>query len=237
MSEEIYVGTSGWMYDWNRGGSLDWYVRESGLNAVELNASFYRLPFKNQVLSWARKGEYLRWAIKIHRFITHYARLSEKAITFWNKFRDVFEQLDEKIDFYLLQLPPSYNYTMDSLDRIKKFIEKTGIPDRMAIEFRHSSWFMIDKNELCEELMGAILVSIDSPDYTYYTVCHGTIYLRLHGRSSWYLHEYSEEELIDIVNKIVDLKPSRVYVFFNNNHWMLDNARLMKNILQKRFFS
>ncbi|MEM4061454.1 MAG: DUF72 domain-containing protein, partial [Desulfurococcaceae archaeon] len=28
---EVYVGTSGWLYDWNEGASLDWYVEESGL--------------------------------------------------------------------------------------------------------------------------------------------------------------------------------------------------------------
>ncbi|RLF12723.1 MAG: DUF72 domain-containing protein, partial [Thermoprotei archaeon] len=37
----VYIGTSGWLYDWNLDGSLDWYVKNSGLNAVELNASFY----------------------------------------------------------------------------------------------------------------------------------------------------------------------------------------------------
>ena len=41
---EVYVGTSGWMYPWNLGRSLEWYVNHSGLNAVELNASFYRIP-------------------------------------------------------------------------------------------------------------------------------------------------------------------------------------------------
>ncbi|RLE90384.1 MAG: DUF72 domain-containing protein, partial [Thermoprotei archaeon] len=72
---EIYVGTSGWMYDWNIGGNLDWYVKFSELNTVELNASFYRFPFRNQVRSWARKGSKLKWAIKVHRSITHYRKL------------------------------------------------------------------------------------------------------------------------------------------------------------------
>ncbi|RLE86352.1 MAG: DUF72 domain-containing protein, partial [Thermoprotei archaeon] len=57
---EIYVGTSGWLYDWNIGGNLEWYVKFSSLNTVELNASFYRFPFRNQVRSWARKGSKLK---------------------------------------------------------------------------------------------------------------------------------------------------------------------------------
>ena len=52
----VFVGTSGWLYGWNRGGNLDWYLQNSGLNAVELNASFYRFPYKNQVAGWAGKG-------------------------------------------------------------------------------------------------------------------------------------------------------------------------------------
>jgi uncharacterized protein YecE (DUF72 family) len=41
---ELYAGTSGRLYDWNLGGSLEWYARSPGLNAVELNSSFYRIP-------------------------------------------------------------------------------------------------------------------------------------------------------------------------------------------------
>ncbi|MEO0119416.1 MAG: DUF72 domain-containing protein, partial [candidate division WOR-3 bacterium] len=68
---EIYVGTSGWYYDWNLEGTFDWYLKNSKLNAVELNVSFYRFPFPNQVKSWANKGKSLRWAIKVSRIITH----------------------------------------------------------------------------------------------------------------------------------------------------------------------
>ena len=46
---EVFVGTSGWSYGWNKGGNLDWYLRNSHLNAVELNASFYRFPNRNQI--------------------------------------------------------------------------------------------------------------------------------------------------------------------------------------------
>ncbi|MQK95352.1 DUF72 domain-containing protein, partial [Escherichia coli] len=41
---DIFVGTSGWAYSWNIGGSLQWYSDNTDLNAIELNASFYRFP-------------------------------------------------------------------------------------------------------------------------------------------------------------------------------------------------
>jgi uncharacterized protein YecE (DUF72 family) len=232
-SIKIFVGTSGWLYDWNLEGTFDWYVRESGLNAVELNASFYRLPFRNQVVSWARKSGYIRWAVKIHRYITHYARLSDKAVVFWRRFREIFAPLDEKIDYYLLQLPPSYSYSEKSLSRLKSFIEKAGVDGRIAVEFRHPSWFSFNKEKLCEELGEAIPVSVDAPGFKYYVCCKKVVYLRLHGRTSWYFHEYTENELREIVDEIVGFKPRAIYVFFNNNHWMLENARLMKSILEE----
>ena len=50
---EIYVGTSGWFYDWNKGKG--WFVKNSKLNLVELNASFCRFPFPNQIKSYVEK--------------------------------------------------------------------------------------------------------------------------------------------------------------------------------------
>lgn len=232
MPAEVFVGTSGWLYDWNREGTFDWYVRESGLNAVELNASFYRLPFRNQVKSWSRKGGSLRWAVKVHRYITHYARLSEKATAFWFKFRKIFEELDEVIDFYLLQLPPSFSCTGRSVQRLKDFVKKTEEGERIAVEFRHPSWFLLNREELCRYIEGATAVSVDSPEFNYFIGCGKVVYARLHGRTSWYFHEYSSEELLEVAKRIIDIGPSRVYVFFNNDHWMLENARQMLRILQ-----
>ena len=51
---EVYVGTSGWACPWNEGGNLKWYVEHTGFNAVELNACFYRFPFRNQVRAWSK---------------------------------------------------------------------------------------------------------------------------------------------------------------------------------------
>ncbi|MGC9153992.1 MAG: DUF72 domain-containing protein, partial [Vulcanisaeta sp.] len=51
------------------------------------------------------------------------------------------------------------------------------------------------------------------------------------GRTDWYWYDYSEEELRDLVGKALSLNPVDIYVFFNNDHWMLDNARRMLRLL------
>ncbi|MEZ0393677.1 MAG: DUF72 domain-containing protein [Desulfurococcaceae archaeon] len=229
---EIYVGTSGWLYEWNEEGTLDWYVRESGLNAVELNASFYRFPFRNQVSSWARKGSSLRWAIKAHRSMTHTRKLGPGALGVWAKFRDLMAPMDNIVDFYLFQLPPTFSCKQENLDRAAEFHAATGLGRRFAIEFRHESCFS-DRVARWAEENGLVAVSVDSPMGTWIVSSGGAVYLRLHGRSSWYGHEYSREELVELASRIASLEPEKVYAFFNNDHWMLENARTMRGLLEE----
>ena len=54
---KAFVGTSGWSYDWNESGTLSWYVTNTGLNAIELNGTFYGFPKPGGIKSWARDGD------------------------------------------------------------------------------------------------------------------------------------------------------------------------------------
>lgn len=227
---EIYVGTSGWVYDWNRWGNFDWYVKFSGLNAVELNASFYRFPFLSMIRSWARKGRGLRWAVKVHRSITHLRKLSKPALNTWEKFRKSFEPLDEYIDFYLFQMPPSFSKTRENMMRVIEFYKATRLGSRFAIEFRHHTWFNQDTVSWASRY-GFTLVSIDAPIGKWVVSSSGIVYLRMHGRTAWYMHYYEDNELKEIARDTIDLMPEKIYVFFNNNHYMLENARRMKELL------
>ncbi len=227
---EIYIGTSGWVYDWNLGGDLKWYARHSGLNAVELNMSFYRFPFSNMVKAWRRNGSSLRWSIKVHRSITHYRRLGRGAYSIWDRFYKLFKPLDDIIAFYLFQLPPRYAMNDRNIERIEHFYKYTDLGERFAVEFRHKSWFRDEVVEWASKL-GLTLVSIDSPMGRWIKSSNGLVYLRLHGRSEWYLYNYSRSELEEIAREIITLKPSKTYIFFNNNHYMLENARSMLEII------
>ena len=155
----IYIGTSGWSYDWNIGNSLSWYIAESRLNAIELNMSFYRFPYPNMVKSWAAKGTSLAWVVKVHRSITHFQKLSTSAVESFQRFKKLFAPLEELIHYYLFQLPPSFT----DITTLEQFIEKTGT-EKLAIEFRHPTLFT---NELIEwgKKHGILLVSIDAPQF------------------------------------------------------------------------
>jgi uncharacterized protein YecE (DUF72 family) len=223
---KAFVGTSGWYYEWNPEKSLDWFLKNSGLNAVELNASFYRFPFPNQILGWSRKGSGLRWAVKVSRLVTHQHKFNQEALRLWKRFQELFSPLDKFIDFYLFQGPPGFSDT----ERVLDFAKKVKLEERFAFEIRNKS--LLGDEEACKRLSRKlVLVSVDSPDFTNRIFPGKIIYLRMHGRGSWYSYNYSERELLETAEIIKGMKPEKAYVFFNNNHDMLENAKRMRKIL------
>ncbi|MBS7287750.1 MAG: DUF72 domain-containing protein [Candidatus Freyarchaeota archaeon] len=234
----VFVGTSGWAYFWNPEGSFDWYVRESGLNSVELNASYYRFPFPSQVKSWAKKTpEWFRWAVKVSRFVTHVFKFNERALSTWQKFRKLFTPLDGKVDFYLFQLPPNMKPTRKSVEKVERFVEEVELGSRFAMEWRNEEWFT-DKWVRWARSLNLTLVSVDAPDLPRRIMSvNGRVYLRMHGRTSWYSHVYSRGELEEVAGNIAAEQPESVYVFFNNDTGMIVNGREMLSILKLRFLS
>ncbi|MEB2793023.1 MAG: DUF72 domain-containing protein [Caldisphaeraceae archaeon] len=229
---EIYVGTSGWMYSWNLGKSLQWYVEKSGLNTVELNSSFYRFPYKNQVRSWRERGKDLRWSIKVHRSISHVHRLDKNSYEIWYKFLDAFKSMDDIVYFYLIQLPPSFKKNEENVERIVEFSRLSALGERLAIELRHKSWFDQDTVDLFKKL-GITIVSISSPIGEFIARSNDIVYMRMHGTERWYYYEYKDSELSRIAKEIVNKGPKKVYVYFNNDLWMLSNGLYMLKLLKE----
>jgi uncharacterized protein YecE (DUF72 family) len=163
--------------------------------------------------------------------VTNASQFGERAAEYWSRFKELFEAMDEKIDFFLFQLPPSSTPTPSFIDRLETFIAQVKLRQRFALEYRNLKWFDDDWYHWAES-QNITLVSIDSLDFPNRILnLNGLVYLRMHGRTSWYSHRYSDEELKKIASRIRDTDPKKVYIFFNNNHDMLDNARSMKEIL------
>jgi uncharacterized protein YecE (DUF72 family) len=229
---KVYVGTSGWYYPWNRKKTLDWYITNSRLNAVELNASFYRFPFPNMVKSWKKKGASLRWVVKVNQVITHRLKFSSKCDAVWKQFKRLFSPMDDIIDFFLFQLPP--HMTPVIANAFVRFIKDNDIAGRCALEPRNNEWFTDDMIEWAKAL-GVTWVSVDTPQLPRNVIKTArSVYVRMHGRTAWYNHDYGDRELRDIRTRIMAAKPSRVYIFFNNDTNMLANAQCMAELFRKR---
>ena len=221
-----YVGTSGWSYSWNKGNSLEWFLHKTGANAIELNMSFYRFQFPNMVKSWVKKGESLTWVIKVHRSITHHRRLQLDSIERFRRFRKLFAPLESKIAYFLFQFPPNFT----EIDAVERFIEVIG-SEKIAVEFRHNSLFVEEIKNWGKD-NDLLLVSVDAPKLSRMIMSDEILYLRLHGRDTWYDYNYKNEELNEILLHIRNAKPKTVFLFFNN-YQMLPNLQFFQTLIGK----
>lgn len=222
----ISIGTSGYTYSWNKGGAnkFKWYV-EQGFNSVEINGSFYRFPLASWVTNWnTNSPKSFRFSIKVHRSITHYAKLGDEAVKLWNRFRKPLDPIDEKIDYWLFQMPSSFRYSRNNMDKIKNFEKKSNLDNKAVIEFRDSSWW--GKRALKEVKEAEIaFCSVDAPLLpTSLINLHEISYLRLHGSTHWYNYVYSEKELNRFLTKIKKARAKKKAIYLNNDHGMLQNG-------------
>jgi uncharacterized protein YecE (DUF72 family) len=231
----ISIGTSGYTYSWNKGKSnkFKWYV-DQGFNSVEINGSFYRFPTENWINNWKfNSGKNFKFSIKVHRAITHYTRLKgKKSIDLWTRFKKPLKPIEGKISFWLFQMPSTFKYNEENIERVRIFKNKAKLNKKTVIEFRDRSWWTKASIEEIEKIKIA-MCSVNAPALpTKILNLNDTIYLRLHGSKSWYNYIYSEKELKKIVQEIKKTHGIIKAVYLNNDHGMLPNGKyLMDHLL------
>ncbi len=231
----ILIGTSGYTYPWNKGKSnkFEWYL-DQGFNSVEINGSFYRFPTENWINNWnVKTRRNFRFSIKVNRSITHYTRLKgSKSVNLWTKFKKSLEPIEEKISFYLFQMPSSFKYTQENLDRLTTFKKKVNLDSKVIVEFRDASWWKKTFIAQLENIKISIC-SVDAPLLPKKIFnLNNTIYLRLHASKSWYNYLYSEKEIKKIMDKVEKKTANKKAIYLNNDHGMLPNGKyLMKYLL------
>ncbi len=224
--DKIRVGTSGYSYFWNEGlpTPFQWYCNQ-GFDTVEINASFYRFPVRGWIKTWKKCPNNFDFSIKVHRSITQYQKLKPNAIKTWRKFKSLFEEMEEKISFWLFQLPPSFAATSENVTTFSKFFSELGLGNSAVVEFRHASWW--NKKDICKDV-GATFCSVDAPDLPRDIVSiNDALYMRLHGREIWYAYVYSEQELKEIIETIKKHDAQKKYIYLNNDHGMLPNGKFL----------
>ena len=241
IKPKIRIGTSGYTYSWNKAkpNAFEWYINQ-GFNSVEINYSFYRFPTFTSIKFWQSNApKDFSFSIKVHRSITHYNKLNQpRSIQLWNQFSKIFEPLENKIDFWLFQMPANFKFKPENLERVRYFFNSESIAHQIVIrkkaviEFRDSSWW--NESALKEiERAGIAFCSVDAPSLPNEIIpISEAIYLRLHGTKTWYNYLYPEEKLKEIVSDMISIGAQKKAVYLNNDHGMLDNGLF----LTKNFF-
>jgi uncharacterized protein YecE (DUF72 family) len=232
----IKVGTSGWSYDhWDgvfypeklpAGQRLPYY--SSRLSAVEIDATFYRLPSEDAVRHWRDEvPEGFAFAAKGSRFVTHFRRLAgagEQA----RAFVDRLSLLGNKLEVVLWQLPPGLGLDTGLLDR---FLAELPDGVRYAVEFRDPSW-LVEETFSVLRAHGCAHVHVSSdamPENL--TVTSDFVYVRFHGTVTYHGAYVAPalEPWLGFLDEQVALGRDG-YAFFNNDaegHAPRDAERLV----------
>jgi uncharacterized protein YecE (DUF72 family) len=231
--ERVRVGTSGWDYPHWRGGLYPpglarsaWLARYAAVfDAVELNATFYRLPGEASVDRW-RDGtpDGFLLACKGSRYLTHLKRLLDTGPGIERYFARV-RRLRDKLGPVLWQLPPQMK---PDLGRLDAFLAALPPDVRHAVEFRSAAWYRDDVAALLDRHRAAFcehdLVDRPIPGPT-----GGFRYLRFHGAGARYGGRYGKARMRRVA---ADLAAARLpaFAFFNNDqggHAVLDALDLV----------
>ena len=113
MSKQWYTGTSGFMV-----GQKTW-LSLPGLNCIEINSTFYKLPSKKTINNWRELSPNLFFSIKASKYITHIKRLKDCKQA-WKVFWNRVKPLGNKMQAILIQLPPSFKNKPETFERVKK---------------------------------------------------------------------------------------------------------------------
>ena len=221
----VLIGTSGWMYrDWRHRFYPDGVAQKRWLehyadrfDTVESNAAFYRLPERKTFEDWAqRTPRDFVWAVKMSRYLTHIRRLREPAEPV-DRFLDRARGLGSKLGPVLLQLPPNLKADVDSLDET---LRRLGKRVRVAVEFRHESWFTAETESLLGE-RGAALCLADRGSRPITPLWRTTDwgYLRLHEGSAAPHPCYGRAALQSWAERLAELwgRGAEIFVYFNND--------------------
>lgn len=212
----LYVGTSGYSYkewkghfypeDLSEKEFLKFYGTK--LNAVEINNTFYRLPKESIVTSWADQvPETFAFSIKASQRITHIKRLKEVGDETEYLMR-VVRTLKQRLGVVLFQLPPNMK---KDIERLRGFLKLLAGDVRVAIEFRHASWFDDETYNLLNENNCSLCVAdwdekLDVPFVS--TADWG--YLRLRRES------YTPADLKKWMKRVQDQKWKTAFIFFKH---------------------
>jgi uncharacterized protein YecE (DUF72 family) len=141
---EVFVGCAKWnktdlkgFYPKGTKDELAYY--SSQFNSIELNATFYSSPSKEQVETWKEKTPTdFKFFPKIPQSISHFGRLlnSDEKV---RDFVDATLRFDEKLGMAFLQMHD--NYKPKDFARLENFLWAFPKDYPLALEVRNADWF------------------------------------------------------------------------------------------------
>ena len=191
-------------------------------NSIEINSSFYKVPMASTVAKWAADTPAnFKFTFKLWRDVTH-----NKGLVFMAKdirlFMETIAAAREKRGCLLVQFPGSIKPL--HIRELEQLLMQIRLADpgndwKVAIEFRHLSWYQSDTYDLLDSLdMGLVLHDKLSEGGTFVDANTDFVYVRFHGPGGNYRGSYDDQFLYEYASYIREWLSDgkEVYTYFNN---------------------
>ncbi|RYY67470.1 MAG: DUF72 domain-containing protein [Chitinophagaceae bacterium] len=208
-------------------------------NSVEINSSFYKVPLPKTFEKWAADvPPGFQFSIKVPKTVTHAKELRYNPADL-DYFLTAAERAGIKKGPLLIQFPGKI--TVDYYGQVETILEQVrrqsaDVHCKMAVEFRHSSWYVGETMELLDEYEASLVIH-DMPKSKPPDINRKApfVFLRMHGPAGDYRGSYGDEVLEKYAKQIRSYvkKGKDVYCYFNNTIGAaFDNARALQALLK-----
>ena len=191
-------------------------------NSIEINSSFYKIPLAKTLQKWSGNvPDNFRFTFKLWQGVTHQKGLVYSTADI-NRFMLSIAAVGDKKGCLLVQFPPGVK--ADSFGQVLTLLNNLRLHDtetqwKIAVEFRHASWYRQKTYDLLEHLDIAMVIHDLSASATPMDAMDNPfIYLRFHGPNGGYRGSYNESFLSEYAQYIKEWRSEGkiVFVYFNN---------------------
>ena len=221
---DYLVGTGGWTY-FNVPDKPPLKAYSEVFNFVEVNYTFYEYPEERMVRQWRRTvpGDFT-FAVRCHQDLTHRIGLKpvDEAYSILSRMVNYCEILDSP--FLILETPPSYVINNEEAQEARDLFSSLTLRDvRLVWEVRAPLTAPVLNLMQDLNLIGCIDLSIDTP-----SVESDIVYSRLFGKGKHNIYQFTDEELLNIDQKINRINPRIAALSYHGVRMNSDAARYMQ---------
>lgn len=228
---------------WNRQDLKNFYPRgtkdelsyyATQFNAIELNATFYRIfPSETYEKWYDRTPENFKFFPKMTNRVSHLRRMNDKVYEITDRYLEVTSLLKDKLGTIFLQMHS--NFGPKNWDRVVRYIEYWPKEFQLAMEFRHPDWFNDEK--VADELFHLLQennitnVLVDTAgrrDIMHMRLTTNEAFIRYVGAN----HESDYARLVDWTKKLKDWKKKGL----NNIHFFVHQNMELESPLLTAYF-
>jgi len=217
---------------------LNFYA--SLFNSIEVNSSFYKIPIAKTLIKWAAEvPDEFKFTFKLWQGITHNKGLAFNPDDVF-KFMKIIGAVGTKKGCLLVQFPPSI--TIAQQRQLQLLLDKVSEANndkqwKIAVEFRHKSWYDESTYELLENYnAGMVIQDLPASASPLLATANDFVYLRFHGPNGGYRGSYLDDVLYEYASYIKEWQEDKtVYAYFNNTMGAsMNNLLLLKGFVEEQ---